>query len=141
MSPLRRSRLDSTRRRTTTLTPVRRNNNSAPYPQSHNSNKITDSEISSDDDEDVPSLDESLAERLLALRDIIPPTTRTAISNTVSTTTSYVGSALSFSGKALFVISTSVLMLGVPWALAFSEEQQVAEMEKEMRARELGSEV
>lgn len=32
-------------------------------------------------------------------------------------------------------------MLGVPWALAFAEEQQVAEMEKEMRARELGSEV
>jgi len=34
-----------------------------------------------------------------------------------------------------------VLLLGVPWALAFAEEQQVVDMEKEMRARELGSEV
>ncbi len=32
-------------------------------------------------------------------------------------------------------------MLGVPWALAFAEEQQVVDMETEMRARELGSEV
>lgn len=32
-------------------------------------------------------------------------------------------------------------MLGVPWALAFAEEQQMVEMEKEMRAREMGGEV
>lgn len=44
-------------------------------------------------------------------------------------------------GKALFVLSTSALLLGVPWALAFAEEQQVVEMEKEMRMREMGSEV
>jgi len=44
-------------------------------------------------------------------------------------------------GKALFVLSTSALLLGVPWALAFAEEQQVIEMEKEMRMREMGSEV
>ena len=75
------------------------------------------------------------------MRDIIPPSTRTAVSNVVSTTTSYIGSTLSFGGKALFVLSTSALMLGVPWALAFAEEQQVVDMEKEMRARELGSEV
>jgi import receptor subunit TOM22 len=29
----------------------------------------------------------------------------------------------------------------VPWALAFAEEQQVADMEKEMRMREMGGEV
>ena len=75
------------------------------------------------------------------MRDIVPPTTRNAISSAVSTTTSYVKSTLGFGGKALFVLSTSVLLLGVPWALAFAEEQQVVDMEKEMRARELGSEV
>jgi import receptor subunit TOM22 len=101
---------------------------------------ITDSEISSDD-EDLPTLDETLAERLLALRDIVPPTTRTAIASVVSTTSGYISSTLSFSGKALFVLSTSALMLGVPWALAFAEEQQVVDMENEMRAREMGSEV
>jgi import receptor subunit TOM22 len=75
------------------------------------------------------------------LRDIIPPTTRSYISNKVDTTTSWIKSGLSFSGKTLWVISTSALMLGVPWALAFAEEQQMVEMEKEMRMRESGQEV
>ncbi|OBT62265.1 hypothetical protein VE03_08578 [Pseudogymnoascus sp. 23342-1-I1] len=100
----------------------------------------TDSEISSDD-EAPPTLDESLSERLLALRDIIPPTTRTAIASVYTTTSSYVTTTLSFGGKALFVLSTSALLLGVPWALAFAEEQQIADMENEMRAREAGSEL
>ena len=72
---------------------------------------------------------------------MIPPTTRSYISSTVSTTTSYIKSGLGIGGKALFVLSTSALLLGVPWALAFAEEQQVVEMEKEMRMREMGSEV
>ena len=86
-------------------------------------------------------MEESLTDRLLALRDMIPPTTRSYISSTVSTTASYIKSGLGMGGKALFVLSTSALLLGVPWALAFAEEQQVVEMEKEMRMREMGSEV
>ena len=39
-------------------------------------------------------------------------------------------------GKTLWVVSTSALLLGVPWALAFSEEQQVQEMEREMRMQQ-----
>ena len=39
------------------------------------------------------------------------------------------------------MVSTSALLLGVPWALAFAEEQQMVEMEKEARMRELGNEV
>jgi hypothetical protein len=38
-------------------------------------------------------------------------------------------------------VSTSALLLGVPWALAYVEEQQVVEMEKEMKMREMGGEV
>lgn len=41
----------------------------------------------------------------------------------------------------MWVISTSALILGVPWALAWAEEQQVLEMEKEMKMREMGGEV
>lgn len=44
-------------------------------------------------------------------------------------------------GKTLWVLSTSALLLGVPWALAFAEEQQVIEMEKEQKMREMGNEV
>jgi hypothetical protein len=104
------------------------------------SNYLPDSEISTDDEDNIPE-EESLAERLLALRDIIPPTTRSYISNKVGVTTSWIKSGLVFSGKTLFVVSTSALFLGVPWALAFAEEQQMVEMEKEMKMREMGGEV
>ncbi|KAK6953478.1 hypothetical protein Daesc_005783 [Daldinia eschscholtzii] len=99
----------------------------------------TDSEISTESDYDPTS--ETLAERLYALRDIIPPQTRTSIANKVNATTSAVSSFFSFGGKTLWVISTSALILGVPWALAWAEEQQVMEMEKEMKMREMGGEI
>jgi len=100
----------------------------------------TDSEISTDDEDNIPE-EETLTDRLLALRDIIPHTTRSYISNKVDTTTSWVKSGLLFGGKTLWVVSTSALFLGVPWALAFAEEQQLVEMEKEMRMREMGGEL
>jgi import receptor subunit TOM22 len=99
-----------------------------------------DSEISTDDEDNVPE-EETLTDRLLALRDIIPPTTRSYIAGKVDGATSWVKSGLVFSGKTLWVVSTSALLLGVPWALAFAEEQQLVEMEKEMRMREMGGEV
>ncbi|KAH8812064.1 mitochondrial outer membrane translocase complex, subunit Tom22 [Xylogone sp. PMI_703] len=100
----------------------------------------TDSEISTDDEDDIPA-EETFAERILALKDMIPPSTRSYISNKVDTTTSWVKSSFWFGGKALWVVSTSALLLGVPWALAFAEEQQMVEMEKEMRMREMGGEL
>jgi import receptor subunit TOM22 len=41
----------------------------------------------------------------------------------------------------LWVIGTSALLLGVPWAIAFADEQQIMEMEAEMKAREAGGEL
>ncbi|KAI0393994.1 mitochondrial outer membrane translocase complex, subunit Tom22 [Xylariaceae sp. FL0594] len=99
----------------------------------------TDSEISEESEYD-PS-DETLAERLYALRDIVPPQTRGAIANTFSTATNAVKSTLSFGGKTLWIISSSVLLVGIPWVLAWSEEQQLLEMEKEMKMREMGGEI
>lgn len=36
-----------------------------------------------------------------------------------------------FSGKALWIISTSAFLIGVPWALAYAEEEQYVQMERE----------
>ncbi|KAI1751480.1 mitochondrial outer membrane translocase complex, subunit Tom22 [Xylaria castorea] len=99
----------------------------------------TDSEIS--DESEYDPRDESLGERLFALRDIVPPQTRGYITNTISTAGNAVKSALSFGGKSLWVISSSALLLGIPWALAWAEEQQVLEMEKEMKMREMGGDL
>jgi import receptor subunit TOM22 len=59
----------------------------------------------------------------------------------VETTAGWIKSGLLFGGKTLWVVSTSALLLGVPWALAFAEEQQMVEMEKEMKMRDMGGEV
>ncbi|KAI0123913.1 mitochondrial outer membrane translocase complex, subunit Tom22 [Xylariales sp. AK1849] len=110
-----------------------------PGPEDDEDYSDTDSEISTESDYDPSG--ESLGERLYALRDIIPPQTRASISNTVGNTAGAVKSVLSFGGRTMWVIATSALVLGVPWALAWAEEQQVMEMEKEMKMREMGGEI
>ena len=72
---------------------------------------------------------------------MLPPTYRKNLSKATSTGYSWATSALSMGGKTLWVLSTSALLLGVPWALAFSEEQQVQEMEREMRMQQSANEV
>lgn len=72
---------------------------------------------------------------------MLPPSTRRRIASTTAAVTGYVKTGLLYSGKTLWVVSTSALLLGVPFAFAFAEEQQVVEMEKEQRMREMGNEV
>jgi len=101
----------------------------------------TDSTDSDAESEISLAPDESLYERLAALQDIIPASARRKITSTVSTTTSWVKSGLLFGGKTLWVVSTSALLLGVPWALAYSEEQNMVEMEREMKMQQSASEI
>ncbi|KAK7408010.1 mitochondrial import receptor subunit Tom22 [Neonectria punicea] len=99
----------------------------------------TESEISNESEYD-PS-DETFAERLYALRDIVPPTTRSWISNNVNAVTSTAWSVLSFGGKSAWVITTSALFFGVPFALSFAEDQQLTAMEQEYNMRQTGGEL
>ncbi|GAB7357864.1 hypothetical protein MBLNU230_g0035t1 [Neophaeotheca triangularis] len=94
------------------------------------------SSIASDDD-----MDESFVDRISALKDVIPPTYRKNLANVANTGYDWASRAASLGGKTLWVVSTSALLLGVPWALAFSEEQQVQEMEREMRMQQSANEV
>jgi hypothetical protein len=89
----------------------------------------TDSEISEDEDLEIES--ETLYERVAALKDMIPPSARRNVSNTVSSITNLTKATLSFSGKTLWIISTSAFLLGVPFALAYAEEEQYIQMERE----------
>ncbi|PKS13328.1 hypothetical protein jhhlp_000099 [Lomentospora prolificans] len=99
----------------------------------------TDSEISTDSEFDPE--EESLADRLYALRDIVPPTTRGWIASKVNSVVGLGTSSLWFTGKALWAISSTALLLGVPFAICVTEEQQVMAMEQEYKMREVGSEV
>ncbi|KAF4551208.1 Mitochondrial import receptor subunit tom22-like protein [Elsinoe fawcettii] len=98
--------------------------------------EVSDASSTSDIDED-----ESLLDRLAALKDIIPPTARKSLSNTFDSASSLVKSGISIGGKTLWVVSTSVLLVGVPWALALAEEQQMEMMEREMKAQERAGEM
>jgi len=89
----------------------------------------TDSESDTSSIGSAPA-DETLYERILALQDIIPASARRSISSKVNTTSSWLKSGLVFGGKTLWVVSTSALLLGVPWALAYSEEQMIVEQER-----------
>ncbi|KIX08612.1 uncharacterized protein Z518_03268 [Rhinocladiella mackenziei CBS 650.93] len=90
----------------------------------------TESEIS-DDGSDNAALDESLLDRLSALRDIIPPKTRARITSLSSSLYSATSTTVTYSGKGLWVLATSILLLGIPYALALGEEQQYIEEERQ----------
>lgn len=98
-----------------------------------------DSEISEDSDYD-PS-QETLAERLYALRDIIPPTTRSWIGARFNTGARAVQNTWYYSSRTVWVVCTAALMIGVPLATCWAEDQQIEGMEREYRMREMGSEL
>lgn len=88
-----------------------------------------ESEVSADSDVAVET--ESLLDRITALKDVIPPNARRQVTSTVSTVTSFAKSSVMFGGKTLWILSTSAFLLGVPWALAYAEEEQIMQMERE----------
>src|SRR5690242_7645546 len=89
----------------------------------------TDSSISESDDDTLSDIgDETLFERIIALKDAVPPRQRAAISSTWKKTSNFVTSGLRLGGKTLWVLSTTALLLGVPFGLAYLEEQQMMEM-------------
>ncbi|KAI4252714.1 MAG: hypothetical protein L6R42_007860, partial [Xanthoria sp. 1 TBL-2021] len=112
-----------------------------PY-QEEEDDDYTDTDSSLSDD-DLPSLapSETALDRIYALKDMIPPSTRRSIAATSSNVFSALKSFSLFSGKSLYVVSTGGLMVLVPYMMAMIEEQQIVEMEREQKAREMGSEI
>ncbi|QLQ79652.1 hypothetical protein HG537_0C02990 [Torulaspora globosa] len=84
-----------------------------------------DSEFEDDYDEN-----ETFVERLVALKDIIPPKNRQSIAKVFNATTVFMRKAFSKTGTWTWAITTSALLLGVPLSLSILGEQQLIEMEK-----------
>jgi len=98
------------------------------------------SESDVEDDENAIH-NETIFDRIAALKDIIPAQQRNAISRTLSKTFSYGSMATFIGGKAVYIIITSILMAGIPYALALEEERMVVEQEKQMQMQQGMSEV
>jgi mitochondrial import receptor subunit TOM22 len=92
---------------------------------------VLDSEISDASDLATLTSDESLLDRISALRDIIPPKTRATLSSTASSIYNATSTGIVFGGKGIWILTTSVLLLGIPYALALGEEQQLMEEERQ----------
>lgn len=98
-----------------------------------------EADLDLDDDFDIAS--ETIADRIIALKDAIPPSYRYRILSLSSTVSSAVHIGASFTGNALWAITTSSLLLGVPLALSIIGEQQLIEMEREMKMGQATNEV
>lgn len=98
------------------------------------SDSESDSESDFEDDFDIDN--ETIYERIVALKDIIPPEHRTTIVSTSENLYGFVASTLKKSGNALWILSSSLLLLGVPLSLAILSETQLQEMEREMKLQQ-----
>jgi import receptor subunit TOM22 len=98
------------------------------------------SEISEEDALDFydPS-QETLSDRFYALKDMVNPSTRRALQSSFSTSLVYAKTAAKGMGLVGWWISTSVILLGLPLALAVEAESQYAQQEKYEREAQQGA--
>ena len=112
-------------------------NNNSPYgshPSSPTGSSVSLSSVGSD-----INGEESFYERLSALVDIVPPTTRHAISTKISSTASFVKSSGRLVGNIVWIITTSALLVGLPLAISLEDEAKVVAQEQEMLAQQQGA--
>lgn len=101
----------------------------------------TDSEISTESDFDYDVSGETLSERIYALRDIIPPTTRGWIHGKWMGATNILRTTAAFLGATAWHVSVTAILFGVPFSVLWAEEQGMIAMEQEQRMRDQGSEL
>ncbi|CUS12426.1 unnamed protein product [Tuber aestivum] len=92
------------------------------YPHSSPSSEVGSDEEDEDGDDDY---DESLYDRIVALKDMIPLHQRARIVDAFGKAHMVLRGGLKFGGSVLWVVGTSALVLGVPFAVAIVEEQQL----------------
>lgn len=106
----------------------------------------SESDDSDEDDSDDEVLERGLTipqetvwERISALRDIIPPSTRRSITQKINTFTTYGGVSLLWGGRAVWVLSTTMLLWGLPYSLAVEDEMRVIQQERDMNPQQHGA--
>ncbi|KAK4683932.1 hypothetical protein P7C73_g6277, partial [Tremellales sp. Uapishka_1] len=106
--------------------------------ESDNADSGSEASFFDDEDDDEDILNETVYERLAALKDIIPPTTRTSLSSSYRSTKSWLGWSFKKTGTVAWILTTSALLVGLPLALAIEDETRVMQQEKEMQMQNAG---
>ena len=94
------------------------------------------SSIYSEDDDDL--LDEGIYDRIVALKDIIPPTTRSKLVNNWNRGKEWTWWSFQSAGSVAWWVSTSALLVGLPLALAIEDETRVVQQERELQMQTAG---
>ena len=97
-----------------------------------------DDEDSDYDDDDFDPADETVLERIEALKDIFSPKQRAFVTNTVSAVVSGSKTLTLNLGSALWYAATTSMLVGVPLAVAILNETQLTELEKELNGAGMG---
>ncbi|KAJ7644049.1 mitochondrial import receptor subunit Tom22-domain-containing protein [Roridomyces roridus] len=91
------------------------------------------SSVSSDID-----TDETLLDRIAALVDIVPPTTRHAISQRVQKSASFLKAGGKRVGNLVWILTTSALLVALPLALVLEDEAKIVAQEREFLEQQQG---
>ena len=94
-----------------------------------------------DEDDDFDIANETIYDRIVALKDIISQQHRDQLCNISSTLNSFVSLGLNNGGKLLWTLTSSSLLLGVPLALAILSETQLQEMESNISLQQSAQDV
>lgn len=105
---------------------------------------LIQSNYSSDDEDEVLERglvvpQESIWERISALKDIIPPSTRQSLFAKASKVSSYGSIGLLIGGKLAWVFTTTALLVGLPYALAVEDEMRITQQERDMMSQQQGA--
>lgn len=93
----------------------------------------SDSDSDADDEDyDFDVENETIVDRIVALKDIIAPDQRAKIAGTADGIKSLISRTLNASGSLLWTLTSSALLLGVPLSLAILSETQLKEMENQL---------
>jgi len=84
-------------------------------------------------------VNETFLERLAALKDIIPPSTRYTLASRAVRTASLLKTAGKAAGNLVWIVTTSALLVGLPLALSLEDEAKIVQQEKEMLAQQQGA--
>ncbi|KIL67844.1 hypothetical protein M378DRAFT_185426 [Amanita muscaria Koide BX008] len=109
----------------------------SPYASPSSSRNSSSVSLSSVDS--ALSADESFVDRLAALKDIIPPSTRHSIYSRISKTASFIKRGGKIAGNVVWVVTTSALLVALPLALSLEDEAKIVAQEKEMLEQQQGA--
>ncbi|KAK9700860.1 mitochondrial import receptor subunit Tom22 [Basidiobolus ranarum] len=100
--------------------------------------EVSDSEYSDfeSDSEYEEGTEESLLERIQALKEVIPEKQRKAVSSFASTVYSAGWKITTFFGQSAWVLTTSALLIVLPLALEIEKEQALLQFENEARMQQ-----